>query len=90
MIMFGRRLAAWQALHGLECDELARWLGMSRFRLSRLKNGLLTRVTRDEAAYIAGRLGMTADGTSVAWTPDSERVAGQARELRAGHAELEP
>jgi hypothetical protein len=89
MIMFGRRLAAWQVLHGLGNGEVAEWLGMSRFRLSRLRNGLLTRVTRDEAAHIARRLGMSAYGTSVECTPTSEQVARQVRELHA-NAGLEP
>lgn len=88
-LMFGRRVAAWQALHGLEPGELALWLGMSRFRLSRIKNNLLTRMTRDEAVHIAVRLGMRASGTAVECTVYSEEAARQARELFAGQAEIE-
>jgi hypothetical protein len=86
---FGRRVAAWQDLHGLENAELALWLGMSRFRLSRIKhNRLPGGMTADEAVHIAGRLGMRAHGTSVECTARSEQVARQARELFAGQAEI--
>jgi hypothetical protein len=87
--MFGRRVAAWQALHGLRSGELALWLGMSGFRLSRIKNNLLTTVTRDEAAYIAGKLGMAASGTSVECTAYSAGIARQARELSAAQADID-
>jgi hypothetical protein len=88
-IMFGRRVAAWQALHGLRSGELALWLGMSGFRLSRIKNSLLTKVTRDEAVYIAGRLGMHASGTGVECTAYSAGMARLARELSAAQADIE-
>jgi hypothetical protein len=88
-ILFGRRLAAWQALHGIEHEALALWLGMSRFRLSRLKSGQLTRASRAEAAHIAARLGMAPYGRSVELTLHGEQVAGEARALLARQAERE-
>jgi transcriptional regulator with XRE-family HTH domain len=63
-IRFGRRIAAWRALHHLACWELAKDLGINVNSLSRLENG--TRVTTVALAMeICAWTGMELRGAGV-------------------------
>lgn len=66
-LRFGRRVAAWRALNGVEAQDLARVLRLTRTGMSQLENGRRV-VTVELARRVESWTGVTLDGDGVAFS----------------------